>query len=470
MLLKLIGVVFLAKSSIFFMLALLPVLSNEILTVVDGVALIAITTPLIYFYILKPAVDEQRKTLKMQYGHEALLRQTLNKFSDCIILFDPQERVIFTNDEYHKVFPNSPSKEKIPGTSQEALLRQSIKVGLIKTPLAESDPEAWLRKRLEDRRKVKEGTHETLIDTGRTYLSRHKLNDDGGMMIVHTDITDRKTIEEELRKAHVELEQRVEERTLKLSQEVTERKQAEEQANLANRIKSDLMANISHELRTPLNAIIGFSESMQAETFGPVGSDKNREYIKDILQSGQHLLELINDILDVSAVEAGALELHQETFSLPNIINTTVRIIKPRADTGQITISSSIDPELPLIYVDARRAKQVLLNLLSNAVKFSPIGGQVSISAWMNDDRSLSVAITDNGIGMDKEEVSLALSPFGQVDSGLNRMHEGTGLGLPLTRGLMELHGGTLEIESDPSSGTSVKVTFPKDCVIWNAS
>ncbi|NQU57934.1 MAG: PAS-domain containing protein [Rhodospirillales bacterium] len=470
MFLKLIAVVFLAKASIFFGLTLFPLLSDEIKIVLDGVAFVAITTPLIYFFIIKPSIDEKRQRFKEQRGDEALLRQTLNSFSDCIVLFDQDEKVVFSNDEYHKIFPSSPSKDKIVGVSQESLLRHSVETGLIEAPLAKSDPEAWVTKRLEERRVIKEETRETLLSSGRTYLSRNKQTNDGGMMIIHTDITVRKAMEEELRKAHAELEQRVEERTLKLSQEVAERKWAEEQANLANRIKSDLLANMSHELRTPLNAIIGFSESMKEETFGPVGSDKNREYLKDIHQSGQHLLELINDILDVSAIEADALELHEENVNISNIVKTSIRIIKPRADTGQITISSSIDPELPLIYVDERRAKQVLLNLLSNAVKFTPKDGQISLSAWTNDDGSLAVAIADNGIGMNEEEVNLALSSFGQVDSGLNRKYEGTGLGLPLTRGLMELHGGTLEIKSEPGSGTSVIVTFPKERVIRNVS
>ncbi len=259
-------------------------------------------------------------------------------------------------------------------------------------------------------------------------------------------------------------------------EDISERKDAElavqialEQAEIANRAKSDLMANMSHELRTPLNAIIGFSQSMQEETFGPVGSAKNSEYLNDIHQSGQHLLGLINDILDVSAIEAGALELGEENVNIADVVEASVRLIRPRADFGQVNVASTIDPEIPLIYSDARRVKQVFLNLLSNAVKFTPKGGEVTVSARLNEDGSLAVAVADTGIGMDEEEVTKALSTFGQVDSGLDRKHEGTGLGLPLTKGLMELHGGTLEIESEKGHGSLITVTFPKERVIQNA-
>lgn len=241
--------------------------------------------------------------------------------------------------------------------------------------------------------------------------------------------------------------------------------EAKKQAEIASRAKSDLMANMSHELRTPLNAIIGFSSTMQEEIFGPVGHDKYREYLGDILNSGQHLLELINDILDVSAIEAGALELHESKVSLPMIVDASVRIIKPRADQGQVRIITAVEEEQPLIYVDERRVKQVLLNLLSNAVKFTPEGGEVSVTSGLNDDGSLCVVVRDTGIGMDDAELAMALTTFGQVDSGLDRKHEGTGLGLPLTKGLMELHGGALVLESEKGRGTQVAVTFPKDRV-----
>jgi PAS domain S-box-containing protein len=248
--------------------------------------------------------------------------------------------------------------------------------------------------------------------------------------------------------------------------DITERKDAEIKAMTASRTKSELMANMSHELRTPLNAIIGFSGSIKEETFGPLGNEKYREYLEDIHQSGQHLLDLINDILDVSAVEAGALELQEENVIIADVAEAAAHIIRPRTEQGKVTISSKIDPELPLIYADVRRIKQVLLNLLSNAVKFTSEGGEVALSAWSNDDGSLAISVADTGIGMNEKELAMALSTFGQVDSGLNRKHEGTGLGLPLTKGLMELHGGTLEVKSEKDKGTLVTVIFPKERVV----
>ncbi|MBT4934065.1 MAG: PAS domain S-box protein [Rhodospirillaceae bacterium] len=258
-------------------------------------------------------------------------------------------------------------------------------------------------------------------------------------------------------------------------EDISERKAAElatqnalEQAEEANRAKSDLMANMSHELRTPLNAIIGFSRTIKEEIFGPLNNDKYQEYLNDIHNSGQHLLGLIDDILDASAIEARALELQEESVNIVAIIESTIRLIELRAKEGLVTIKFSFDPEIPLIYVDSRRTTQIMLNLLSNAIKFTPEGGEVSVHLRLNDDGSVAISVSDTGAGMNDREMEIALSRFGQVDSGLDRMHEGTGLGLPLTKGLMELHGGTLEIESEKGKGTLITATFPKERVVQN--
>lgn len=242
------------------------------------------------------------------------------------------------------------------------------------------------------------------------------------------------------------------------------------EAKAANKVKSDLMANMSHELRTPLNAIIGFSSTIQSEIFGPVGHEKYSEYLNDIQYSGQHLLELINDILDVSAIEAGALDLHEDNVSLSSIVDASVRIIRPRAEAGQVRVVSTMGPKLPLIHMDERRGKQIILNLLSNAVKFTPEGGEVFVTSSLNAHGCVSVSVRDTGIGMSKDELTKALSAFGQVDSGLNRKHEGTGLGLPLTKGLIELHGGILDVKSDTGHGTLVTVTFPTERVVQDTN
>lgn len=245
--------------------------------------------------------------------------------------------------------------------------------------------------------------------------------------------------------------------------DITERKNAEMKAVTASRTKSDLMANMSHELRTPLNAILGFSAAIRSEVFGALGHNKYAEYIEDIYFSGQHLLDLINDILDVSAIEAGAIHLQEELVSIFEVIETSIRLIRPKASPNNITICSLINEGMPRIFADERRLKQIFLNLLSNAVKFSPKNGDVITSSWLNEDGDLVICVADTGIGMDEDEIRTALSVFGQVDSGLDRQHEGTGLGLPLTVGLVETHGGRLDINSDKGCGTQVLVTFPKD-------
>lgn len=259
-------------------------------------------------------------------------------------------------------------------------------------------------------------------------------------------------------------------------EDITRRKKAElevqsalEKADIANRAKSELLANMSHGLRTPLNAIIGFSDTIKSEVLGPIGNEKYKEYINDIAGSGQHLLELINDILDVSAIEVGRLDLREDRVEIKNLVNVAVRFIQHRADQGSVHLHVDINDDLPWLYADERRMKQILLNLLSNAVKFTPAEGTVSLRAYANDDDELIISVIDTGIGMDEKEMAKAMTQFGQVDRGNIAKHEGTGLGLPLTKGLVELHQGTLDITSDKSVGTKVTVKFPKERIVSSA-
>lgn len=242
---------------------------------------------------------------------------------------------------------------------------------------------------------------------------------------------------------------------------------AKVRAEDASRAKSEFLANVSHELRTPLNAIIGFSSIIMNQLFGKIGSEKYQEYAKDINESGIHLLDIINDILDLSKAEAGKLSLSFEEVNIPRAIRKCVTLLSERAKDHQIRIAMDIPENIPTLYADNVRFIQIVLNILSNAVKFTNPGGQVSVSVKTHGSvasvSGFTVSISDTGIGMTPEEVELAFQSFGQIDSGLNRKYEGTGLGLPLTRKLIELHHGEIAIESERGKGTTVRLYFPAE-------
>lgn len=378
----------------------------------------------------------QERTLEVRTSEERL-RLILDNVVDSIVTADAKGQIISCN----------PGTEKIFGYSQDEMVGQGL--GMLMP-----DSEAQVH-----------GAHmDAYLDTGvpkiigkgRELDGKHKdgrlvpidiavsqlrINDELIFIGIIRDITDRKMAEEALQRA-------------------------KEAADGANRAKSDFLASMSHELRTPLNAIIGFSDTMQQEIFGPIGNDKYKEYLNDINYSGNHLLALINDILDVSAIEAQALDLNEENVRLDVAVDAAMRLITPRAKEGKVNVTSSVTGECPQIFADERRVKQIFLNLLSNAVKFTPEGGDVKVDSRLNDDASISISVTDTGIGMNEDEVKQAMSKFGQVDTGLGRKHEGTGLGLPLTVGLIEHHGGTFTVKSASGKGTEMTVNFPAERVI----
>jgi signal transduction histidine kinase len=239
---------------------------------------------------------------------------------------------------------------------------------------------------------------------------------------------------------------------------------AKEQAEAASRTKSEFLANMSHELRTPLNAILGFSQVMRDAIVGPL-SPKYQEYARHIIESGTHLLNVINDILDLSKVEAARLELNLRLVSAPSIVRSCLELVQGRAALGRVALDSEIAPELPMLHADPVRLQQILLNLLSNAVKFTKPGGRVTISVAAPSDGAVRFAVADTGIGMSRSEIAIALEVFGQVSGAVSRRHEGTGLGLPLARLLTELHGGAFHVESEKGAGTVVTVTLPTERV-----
>ncbi|MDE2385542.1 MAG: sensor histidine kinase [Alphaproteobacteria bacterium] len=230
-------------------------------------------------------------------------------------------------------------------------------------------------------------------------------------------------------------------------------------AELASKAKSEFIANMSHELRTPLNAIIGFSDMLGHRTV--THPDKVVQYAGYIQQAAEHLLALINSILDVSKIQAGKLSVEPEPIDLASIMDPCLLITDAKAKEKNITIEQHIDPKVPLLLADPLRLKQILINLLGNAVKFTPEWGRILIEANLRDARFAAISVTDTGVGMTPEEVAVAMRPFGQVESGFNKRHEGTGLGLPIAQALAKLHGGDLKVNSSKGAGTKVTVLIP---------
>ena len=249
-----------------------------------------------------------------------------------------------------------------------------------------------------------------------------------------------------------------------LRRELATRREIEVRLEEASRAKSDFLARMSHELRTPLNAIIGFSELISEAVIGPLDA-RYREYGRDINGAGRHLQNIINDILDIAKLESGRLELRDETVSIDEAVEACRRIVAAMADSAGVALATDIPAAMPFIRSDELRFRQILLNLMSNAVKFTPSGGSVRVSAAVEREGAV-IAVADTGIGMKAESIPIALEPFRQIDGALSRRFDGTGLGLPLAKALVELHGGRLQIESAPGKGTTVRIWLPLDRVV----
>jgi signal transduction histidine kinase len=363
---------------------------------------------------------------------ERNLTEVVEAIQEGFALFDQDDRLVLSNTRYREIFPDV-TDLIAPGVRFEELIRAAAERGQNVEALEEK--EQWIATRLEAHRSP-EGSFQHQFTDGRwVRVTEHKTSD-GRTLSSYVDITELKLREQDL-------------------------VQAKEQAEAANRAKDDFLANVSHELRTPLNAIIGFSDLISKQSLGSLGNEEYLDYAANINESGTHLLDIISDILDISKLEAGRLDLNEEPLDLSQIFSTCEHLIAQRAESAEVELSVSPAEQIMSLRGDRVRLKQVVINLLSNAVKFTPKGGRVTLDAKLSKTGDLLIQVADSGIGMTDEEIEIAFERFRQVDTGLARHYPGTGLGLPIAKSLVELHGGSLAVRSVKQRGTTVTVRLP---------
>ncbi len=405
-----------------------------------------------YSRIIGVALDvtEERIAQARAQAAENRLRDAIESVSEAFVLWDRQGRLLLCNQNYRSFFSIEPRLLK-PGALRDEVGR--IAQLAIKQEI--ESPEG------------RKGVREAELNDGRWIQISERRTAEGGLVMTASDITAIKTQEEarrlneeQLQKAVVSLERSQEQ----LSELARKYEMEKVRAEGANKAKSEFLANMSHELRTPLNAINGFSEIMVAEMFGALGDHRYKGYAQDILSSGQHLLALINDILDMSKIEAGKMTLKFEPLALEEVSEDAVRLVRNRAEAAGLTLTVEFPPHLPEVEADYRAVKQVLLNLLSNAIKFTPRGGRVTVRAEGRMDplgERIRVTVQDTGIGIAQDDLARLARPFEQVENQHSKTTQGTGLGLALTKSLVEMHGGALDLQSAPGEGTQVSFSLP---------
>ena len=395
---------------------------------------------------------------------ESRARQAQNRFADAInvstdgfALFDAEDRLEKSNSKFTAAFGD------VNTTIQENLLYAEMIAILAETIVLDEENDTaadWFDRQMEYHRNP-EGSVVVQTSSGRWYnLTERKTNDNGTVLML-SDVTAMKLAEQDLQNKLMDLQAA---KLVSDRQSLAEQfADAKEEADAASRTKSEFLANMSHELRTPLNAVMGFSEVIKNELFGPVGVAQYKQYADDIYESGAHLLAIINDILDLSKVEAGKFDLNETEVQVPELCRSVIHIVKGRADEAGITLIKGLPENPPYLLADPRSLKQMLLNLMSNAIKFTSPGGTVDLVASLCDDGGFRFDIRDTGVGIAPEHFETVLSPFGQVDAAHARDHQGTGLGLPLVKAFIEMHGGRIEIESELDEGTTVSLFFPPE-------
>jgi two-component system cell cycle sensor histidine kinase PleC len=409
-------------------------------------------------HLIGIAVDitEQKTLVERTVEADLRLRDAIETIPEAFVVWDAQNRLVLCNSNFQELH-NLPDEAIKAGASYESVVAAGRKP-VVRSKVTSEGQSPGAR------------TFEAQLDDGRWLHISERRTKDGGYVSVGTDITNIKRHEEKLMESERRLMATVAD--LRHSQQKLER-QAEEVADLAekyaeektraeeaNQAKSKFLANMSHELRTPLNAIIGFSEIMESSMFGPLGSDKYREYCSDIHQSGQYLLDVINDILDMSKIEAGRIRLDAEPIELEPFLNDAMRVVSGRANDKRLKVTARIGRGIRLT-ADHRLLKQIVLNLLSNAVKFTPEGGRITIRARATAGGWVSLSIADTGIGIPEDALARLGRPFEQVESQLTKSHQGSGLGLAIAKSLTELHQGTMRIHSTLGRGTMVLLRLP---------
>ncbi|MEO5374175.1 MAG: ATP-binding protein [Alphaproteobacteria bacterium] len=390
---------------------------------------------------------------------EQRLLDAIENIPDGFVLWDAYNRLVLCNRNYRSLH-STIADDLLPGVSHAKIVRHAIERS--QYMLEGASPEEWFR-RLIAAHESCDGFLEVAFCDGRWVSLSNRRTSDGGVVGICTDITASTIALRNLAERELSLTVSLAEldaNARQLAQFAEELEIERDRANAANVAKSQFLANMSHELRTPLNAIMGFSDMYRHETFGPLGSPKYYEYADHIHVSGEHLLSLINDILDMSKIEAGKFDLHQEKIDLRELVKDVLTLVAGRAAEGGLTLRNELPSHLPPLVADHRAIKQVITNLMTNAVKFTHRGGTVTVSAWVADG-CVSVAVADTGIGIAPEHLSRVFEPFVQVERERNTPQEGTGLGLSLSRSLTRMHGGTLEIESELDHGTTVTMTLP---------